>query len=275
MDKSSELLATYYAIPGFLNWCNDNDFSLMSLENIRYYYMMFQHYQMCSKKECEKCSGTTIGFEKEEDIATGNFLTDRCKVFEDQFKEDRAKDIWRRFKMPSAYKDLTWDSLKISNEAKTIMQQYSKNYTKDETQGLFIYAKERVGKTACLWLIAQDLLKGLKIYKDLMLESFPMFLANLLKYEFDEHPGNFLFEAAYMCDILLLDDFGREKQTEWSFQKIFAIMEERHQTGRPVIVASEFPPDQMIWTSPFEAKLLSRFNEMMRPVGLMEMETVE
>jgi DNA replication protein DnaC len=47
------------------------------------------------------------------------------------------------------------------------------------------------------------------------------------------------------CDVLLLDDLGGEKPSEWVEERLFALFDERWQWERPTIVTSNLTPEKL------------------------------
>ena len=74
----------------------------------------------------------------------------------------------------------------------------------------------------------------------------PMLLAEI-KRTFDRDSGdNYLAFFRRLCsvDLLVLDDLGAEKQTEWVLEQLYSIVNERWQDRRSIVVTTNLPdPD--------------------------------
>ena len=44
------------------------------------------------------------------------------------------------------------------------------------------------------------------------------------------------------CDVLVLDDLGKEDATEWSVGTVFSVLDARYEDMRPTIVTSNYAP---------------------------------
>lgn len=44
-------------------------------------------------------------------------------------------------------------------------------------------------------------------------------------------------------DLLVLDDLGREKVTDWASERLYVLVNERYNRGRPTIVTTNYSPD--------------------------------
>ncbi|HLA65204.1 MAG TPA: hypothetical protein VK600_01330 [Candidatus Saccharimonadales bacterium] len=47
------------------------------------------------------------------------------------------------------------------------------------------------------------------------------------------------------ADLLVLDDLGREKQTDWALERLYVLVNERYEGLRPTIVTSNLSPDEL------------------------------
>lgn len=66
--------------------------------------------------------------------------------------------------------------------------------------------------------------------------------------------------------LLILDDVGAEKPSEWTVEKLYEIVDERYAQTRPLIVTSNVPPAQL--TPHVGARVASRFAEICDVVAL-------
>ena len=269
-DTAVDRLAAYYAIPGFLKWYTEQGFQRIDANNASRYYMLFHHAEMCRLKKCPQCMGWQPSYQTEDDVLSGKLTSKRCIVYEEHAKQSMAKETSRKMRVPQMYRETDWCHINatISAESRHIIENYIKNFPHNVPPGLYIHGKGRIGKTSSLWIITKALIMAHRIYRGVLVRSMPLLLSHLIKDEFSEFAGNPIFEEAMSCDLLILDDFGREKQTEWSFQKVFAILEERCHRNLPTICASAFPSDPLLWKSPFEKAMIDRIIEITQPVDL-------
>lgn len=107
-------------------------------------------------------------------------------------------------------------------------------------RGLWFYGEVGTGKSSLAMLVAQQALQdgfSVAVY------SVPRLLSEL-RSTFDEHStaGGFmrLFERLAGVDLLLLDDLGAERQTEWVMEQLYAVVNERWQDRKAIIVTSNF-----------------------------------
>jgi DNA replication protein DnaC len=110
-------------------------------------------------------------------------------------------------------------------------------------QGLWFDGPVGTGKTSLAVLVAKaahDAGRSFAIY------PVPLLLAEI-KRTFDRDSGdNYLAFFRRLCsvDLLVLDDLGAEKQTEWVLEQLYSIVNERWQDRRTIVVTTNLPdPD--------------------------------
>ncbi|WIG57586.1 MAG: hypothetical protein OJF49_000331 [Ktedonobacterales bacterium] len=62
-------------------------------------------------------------------------------------------------------------------------------------------------------------------------------------------------EQARTCEVLLLDDLAAERETEWSVERFYALLEYRYRNALPTVLASNLHPDD------FPARVASRLQD--------------
>ena len=110
-------------------------------------------------------------------------------------------------------------------------------------QGLWFDGPVGTGKTSLAMLVAKaarDAGRSFAVY------PVPLLLAEI-KRTFDrDSSDNYLAFFRRLCpvDLLVLDDLGAEKQTEWVLEQLFSIVNERWQDRRAIVVTTNLPdPD--------------------------------
>ncbi len=62
------------------------------------------------------------------------------------------------------------------------------------------------------------------------------------------------------CDLLILDDFGAEKETEWTSETLYKIINTRYERRRPIILTTNLSPEAL--PRNFSKRITSRIFEM-------------
>lgn len=139
----------------------------------------------------------------------------------------------------SAYGDAGEFTMQIATK---FWQQYQKWETRNK--GLYIWSKMKgSGKTGLACCLAGSI--QVKYRKTVKFVSVVEYL-QAVKESFRQGPEvpNQIF--GYMnCDLLVLDDLGSEKQSEWADQELFRLIDHRMCEGKPIIVTSNVPVEAL------------------------------
>jgi len=108
----------------------------------------------------------------------------------------------------------------------------------DEGNGLWLMGDTGTGKTTLAMLVSKETLKrghSVAIY------SLPKLLARI-RSTFDAQAGeesySEFFERLCDVDLLHIDDLGAEKQTEWVLEQLYALINERYEREKPIVVTT-------------------------------------
>lgn len=107
-------------------------------------------------------------------------------------------------------------------------------------RGLWFYGDVGTGKTSLAMLVAN---RALNEGWSVAVYSVPRLLTELrASYDADSRESFFsLFKRLSSVDLLVLDDLGSERQTEWVLEQLYSIVNERWQDQRSVLVTSNIP----------------------------------
>ena len=76
------------------------------------------------------------------------------------------------------------------------------------------------------------------------------------------------------CDLLIIDDLGKEKLSEWVLEKLFQIINARYENMLPVIITTNYNEKEIIKRLSYKndgiaaESLVSRLNEMCLEVNM-------
>lgn len=118
---------------------------------------------------------------------------------------------------------------------------------------LYLYGSYGSGKTHLAMAIGNALIDAaMSIYFAVV----PDLLDKLQVAQFDGYGAGYerLTRQLRTVDVLILDDLGAEKTTEWRTMQLYLLVNERYQLNRPTIITSNLAPSSDRW----EPRLRSR-----------------
>jgi DNA replication protein DnaC len=114
-----------------------------------------------------------------------------------------------------------------------------------EGHGLWLMGDTGTGKTTLAMLVSKV---ATKRGKSVAIYSLPKLLARI-RATFDAAPGEEsyaeFFERLCDVDLLHIDDLGAEKQTEWVLEQLYALINERYEREKPIVVTTNLSHDQL------------------------------
>lgn len=141
--------------------------------------------------------------------------------------------------------------------------------------GIIFYGPYGVGKTHLACSIANELIK---MQKSVVFGSTIKLFGIIKKSynnEIQENESKIISEFIN-CDVLIIDDLGKEKPSEWVLEKLYYIINERYEHNKPIIITTNFTENQLIdiFTvgknkSSIEA-IMSRLNEICLTVKILD-----
>ena len=99
--------------------------------------------------------------------------------------------------------------------------------------------------------------------------SLPKLLARIRR-TYDSAPGgdSYLqfFERLTSVDLLHIDDLGAEKRSDWVLEQLYALVNERYEAQRSVLITTNLPHDEL--EEQIGSRTVSRLNQICDEVAL-------
>lgn len=165
-------------------------------------------------------------------------------------QEFNSKQIDKLFKNNNLGKrqlNSTFENYKVTEKNKDAFEN-AKKYTsklisKKTTKGLFITGTYGVGKTYLASCIANELIKS----KNTVLFGTLIQLLDFIK---DTYKDNEISDKEYLnlyssVDLLIIDDLGKEKPTDWVLEKLFLIVNNRYNNYLPIVITTNYNRNQL------------------------------
>ena len=235
----------------------------MVLENIKYKEVIHK-----KLKKCEFCGRELIPIGL--DYLYANFSPDNieykrctCKKAQEYWKEKDKQDyeitkrkhfrevinkIYKQNYIGRKFQNLNFENFNSNSEnelAIVIAKDYvNKNITSANSNGLIIMGESGVGKTHLAASIANKLIENDKI----VLMGRLTTLLDIIKETFKDNTKseNELIELYSNVDMIIIDDLGTEKISNWALEKLYTIIENRNENRLPIIITTRFDKQGLI-----------------------------
>lgn len=168
----------------------------------------------------------------------------------EQRKIDKINKLFGNSGMSLRARECTFDcfQLNINNtDAHKVCTEYLKDFeiiSKLNKNGLFITGDCGVGKSHLAFAIANDLIKqGNSVIAMTMID---LLIKLKSSYSTENQTEEQILKIYEDCVLLVIDDLGKEKPTDWVLQMIYAIIDRRYNAKRPIIITTNFNASELI-----------------------------
>ena len=235
----------------------------MVSENIKYNQVIYK-----KLKKCEFCGRelTPIGLDYlYANLSPDNIEYERCTCSKAQeyWKEKDKKDyeiakrkhfrevinkIYKQNYIGKKFQNLNFENFNINSgneKAVKVANDYTnKCITKVQTKGLIMTGESGLGKTHLAASIANKLIENDKI----VLMGRLTTLLDMIKETFRDNTKseNELIELYSNVDMIIIDDLGTEKISQWALEKLYTIIENRNENRLPIIITTRFDKQGLI-----------------------------
>lgn len=157
-------------------------------------------------------------------------------------KQERLKKLISNSLMDDKFRESTfenWDFERGSRKMYELGKRYAENFKECKKQGLglLIYGNAGNGKTYMASCIANELLKR---YVPVICISINGLLGRIQKTynNYGKEAESDILRTFSNADLLIIDDLGTEKSSEWSRSMVYNIIDSRYRSKLPLIITS-------------------------------------
>lgn len=157
--------------------------------------------------------------------------------------------IIKNSKMSKRNLSYKFDNFEPNNSNRTVfnnLKNYSEKLVKGiEKKGLILVGNNGVGKTHLACSIANKLIEnGIPVIYGTLINL----LAELKNsYDIDNNISEMEIIKLYEnVDLLIIDDLGKEKPSEWGLEKLFTIINSRYEKNLPVIITTNYNQNSLV-----------------------------
>jgi DNA replication protein DnaC len=176
-----------------------------------------------------------------------------CDCREGRLKRRRARGVSST--IPQRYRGVSFDRPPVSDLASHPRSRHVvseiRAFVDDldlrlgEGRGLWLMGNVGTGKTTLAMLVSKA---AVEAGRSVAIYSLPRLLARIRRtYDAEAGEDSYLqfFGRLTSVDLLHLDDLGAEKSSDWVLEQLYAIVDERYQTERSMVVTTNLEPAEL------------------------------
>ena len=169
-----------------------------------------------------------------------------CECREGRLARRRARGVAST--IPARYRGVSIDRPPISDMAADparapvyeMVREFTASVSErlDAGRGLWLMGDVGTGKTSLAMLVSKA---ALEAGRTVAIYSLPRLLARIRRtYDADPGEDSYLdfFERLTSVDLLHVDDLGAEKRSDWVLEQLYAIVDERYESQRSIVVTT-------------------------------------
>lgn len=199
-------------------------------------------YERCDCKEAEE-------YWNEYDLKKAKILEEEKKLELMQKFARKIEKIIKKSKMSKRNLGYRFENFEVNSSNRNVFQnlkKYSEKLVNEiEKKGIILVGNNGVGKTHLACSIANELMKnGIPVIYGTLINL----LAEIRNsYDLDNNISEMEIIKLYEnVDLLIIDDLGKEKPSEWGLEKLFTIINSRYENNLPVIITTNYNQNILI-----------------------------
>lgn len=198
----------------------------------------------------ERCNcNDAQAYWNEYDLKKLKMLEEEKKLELMQEFSKKVEKIIKNSKMSKRNLSYKFDNFESNNSNQKVfnnLKNYSEKLLKGiEKKGLILVGNNGVGKTHLACSIANKLIEnGTPVIYGTLINL----LAELRNsYDMDNNISEMEIIKLYEnVDLLIIDDLGKEKPSEWGLEKLFTIVNSRYENNLPVIITTNYNQNSLV-----------------------------
>jgi DNA replication protein DnaC len=171
-----------------------------------------------------------------------------CRCREQRLQRARARGV--SSVIPARYRGVSFERPPVT-EIEPMVVRVVRTFTEelDENlasgKGLWLMGDTGTGKTTLAMLVSKA---ALELRRSVAIYSLPKLLARIRRtYDAEAGEASYLefFERLTAVDLLHIDDLGAEKRSDWVLEQLYALVNERYEGKRSILVTTNLDQAQL------------------------------
>jgi DNA replication protein DnaC len=197
-----------------------------------------------------------------------------CECREQRLRRGRNRGV--ASVIPPRYRGVSFDRPPVSDMARDLATKAAvsevRGYVDElstrlaEGRGLWLFGDTGTGKTTLAMLVSKA---AIEAGHSVAIYSLPKLLARIRR-TYESEPGGesylTFFERLTSVDLLHIDDLGAEKRSDWVLEQLYALINERYEAQRSVLVTTNLRHDKL--EDQIGVRTVSRLNQICEEIEL-------
>jgi DNA replication protein DnaC len=172
-----------------------------------------------------------------------------CECREARLRRGRNRGV--ASVIPRKFQGVSFERPPVSTEIEPMVVRVVRTWVEDMEanlkagRGLWLMGDTGTGKTTLAMLVSKAALED---SRSVAIYSLPKLLARIRR-TYDSEPGGdsylSFFERLTSVDLLHIDDLGAEKRSDWVLEQLYALVNERYEAQRSMLVTTNLDPQQL------------------------------
>jgi len=182
-----------------------------------------------------------------EDAVRARREMEKKKLLEEE-RKNKIQRILINSGLPKGFGDKTFDNWdeKYNKDARDAIFNYAKLWPKmsEQGKGLYIYGPYGTGKTHLVVALANYIINEYSAHVVFgTLTKLFMPLKDAIGLD-DTHLLQRERERLYNADLLIIDDLGKERPTDFVSEELYTLINTRYENKKPVVITSNYTVDE-------------------------------
>ena len=193
----------------------------------------------------DKCTHSSKGYfsavDESEYLYCFNIVHYPCRYERQRQEQARIDKLLESSGVPRIYKGLSFDDYKQTGDNRKAVEAARWIVNDNDDSSVYFYGPKGTGKTMLSCIITNEIARRGKV---VLFSSVPDLMADM-RASFKNGNTDDVINFVKNAPILILDDLGAERATEWVGEQIFAIINARYVERKKTIITSNFSPDEL------------------------------
>ena len=199
-------------------------------------------------KGLEYCTNSSKGFflkiSDNEGFGVENYFSYfscACRYERQRQKQAHIARLLESSGVPRIYEKISFDQYKETDENRKAIEAAHWIVNDDDDSSVYFYGSKGTGKTMLSCVITNEIARRGKV---VLFSSVPDLMADI-RASFKGGNTEEVINSVKNAPILVLDDLGAERATEWVGEQIFAIINARYAGRKKTVITSNYAPDEL------------------------------